>query len=61
MRRLTRAAVSPHAASRALIWGTVLAVWTIAGVTFKTARLMEIGSVRREQQLEVRRCTPGAF
>ena len=46
MRALTRAAASPRAASRALIWGTLLAVWTIAGVTVKTARMMDIGSVR---------------
>ena len=43
---LTHDCSLPHAASRALVWGTVLAVWTIAGVVVKTARSLEISTVR---------------
>ena len=33
-------------ANRALLWGTVLAVWTVAGVSVKAARTLGIKSVR---------------
>jgi hypothetical protein len=36
----------PSTANRALLWGTVLAVWTVAGVSVKAARSLGIRSAR---------------
>jgi len=46
LRLLQRLTDCPRAASRALMWGTLLAVWTVAGVTVKTAKSLGISSVR---------------
>lgn len=43
---LPPASDGPRAASRALMWGTLLAVWTVAGVSVKTAKSLGISSVR---------------